>query len=165
MKKNRFTKKDFILIIILGITFLVVDYALNWYQAYKEHNLSTAIIAKYIPEINSEEFENYIQDNPNAFVYFGVNDDEVCRDFENKFKKTITKYHLKDEIIYFNTKDIDFEKIYLKYLEDKTNTPNVPVLIYFENSKIVDYINYQNSDLSEKNIIKFMRKYDGVNIQ
>lgn len=162
MKKTfTFTKKDLFLLLILGISILLVDYSFRWYTVYKEFNLNTSIISKYIPEVSLEEHQNYIEENPSGFVYYGIIDDEECRDFENRFKKTVTKYHLGDVIVYLNTKDISNETLYGTYT---SAVPEIvlPAIIYYENKEIVDYINYENSELTEKEIIKFIRKYDGI---
>lgn len=158
-KQILFHKKDFILLIVLGVTVLMVDYALSWYQVYKEHNLSMPIISKYITEVTELEFEGYIKENPDAFVYFGIIDDEKSRNFENKFKKTITKYHLKDEIIYLNVKNIDFNVLFNKHTDVVNSDVKVPLIAVYKNDVVIDYIDYSNSKLKEKEIVKLLRKY------
>jgi hypothetical protein len=154
-KKYEFKKNDFILLLIIGAIILLLDYFLNWYDVYKQHNLNTAIISKYITEVTKEEFQTYIEESPNAFVYFGIIDDKDSRDFENRFKKTIVKYHLKDNIIYLNVKNLDYEELINEYKGEKEYKLDVPLIIYFENKKVVDLINYSNNDMSDKNTIKF----------
>jgi hypothetical protein len=158
-RKYEFKKNDFILLLIIGAVILLLNYFLNWHDVYKQHNLNTAIISKYITEVTKEEFQTYIEENPNAFVYFGIIDEEKSRNFENRFKKTIVKYHLRDNVIYLNVKNLDYNELIDEYKGDKNYTLEVPMIVYFENKKVVDLINYNNSDMSDKNTIKFFRKY------
>lgn len=163
-KEPKFHKKDFILLIILGVTILLVDYSLSWYKVYKEHNLNTAIISKYVNEVSQLEYENYIKESPTAFVYFGIIDEQESRNFENKFKKLITKYHLKDKIVYLNVKDIDFLTLYNKYSNEPSSTIGVPSIVYYENGKSIKYLNYSDKKYDEKEIAKFLKKYGAIEI-
>lgn len=163
-KKFTLTKKDFILIIILAITILLVDYSLKWYHVYKEHNLSTPVISQYISEVEGTEFENYIAENSNTFVYMGIVDNQKCRTFENRFKKILTKYDLRDEVVYLNAKGIDLNMFSNEYISNELRKENTlisetPAIVVYNNSKVVDFVDYKNSDMKEKSIVKFFRKY------
>jgi hypothetical protein len=148
--------------LIIGAIVLLLSYALNWYEVYRQHNLNTAIISKYITEVTREEFQTYIQENPTAFVYIGIIDDVNSRNFESGFKKTVIKYHLKDNIIYLNAKDFDYKVLLGDYEKEKEYVFEVPMIIYFENKKILSLINSSNSNMFEKDIIRFFRKYGEI---
>ncbi len=158
-KKFDFTKKDLILLVILGITVLIINYSLNWYRVYREYNLSTSIISKYIPEVSYEEYKTYMQEIPTGFIYYCIADNEECRTFENQFKRIISKHGLSESIVYLNTKDISYNSFYNEYANDN-NEVKIPLIVYFENHYIADYISYDNSDMTEKEIIKFFNKYN-----
>jgi thioredoxin-like negative regulator of GroEL len=152
-----FTKKDFILLIILGITVLLVDYSLSWYKVYKENNLSTSIISKYITEVTSTDFQNYIAENGDTIVYMGIPDDEECRRFEKRFKKIINKYDLRNEIVYLNVKTVDLNALSNQY--NSESVIDAPTVVAYNNSKIEEFIDNNNSDMKDDSVIDLLRKY------
>ncbi len=157
-KKYNFTKKDLLLVAILSITILFCNYSIRWHFLYKEHSINNSIILKYLVEVSDEEFSNYIIENPNTFVYFGTTGDEKTIDFEKKFEIIINKYFLKDKAVY--VKDIDLNTFLVKYDVNLKKIAASPVIVYFEEGKIIDYINYENSNMSNKTIIRFFRLYE-----
>jgi len=158
-KKYDFTKKDLILILILSFTILLCSYALSWHSVYKEHNKNISILSGYLTEVSNEELHLYIVENPNMFIYFGIVDDENTKVFEKEFKKTLSKYYLKDKVVYVNIKDLDLKNTLSVYDIKNKNIEKSPVIVYFEESKIYDYMNRDNSDMSNKSIIRFFRLY------
>lgn len=150
-KEYNFTKKDLLLVVILSITVLFCSYAISWHDIYKEHNINQSIITKYISEVSFEELNSYIIENPNTFVYFGVPGEEKTILFEKEFKNTINRYYLKDKVIYVNAK----ERNTTNFKSDLS----FPTVVYFEEGKVLEHINYDNNDMSNKSIIRFFRLY------
>lgn len=161
-KKIEFTKKDLLLVAILGITILLCNYALMWHSVYKEHNLNISELSGYINEISDEEFDAYIVEYPNTIVYFGNASNETTREFEKEFLKTINRYYLNDKVVYINTNGIDLSAFLNQYDQKKLNIKLEPVIIYFEGAKIESYINYDNNKMDNKSIIKFFRSYEEI---
>ncbi len=161
-KKIEFTKKDLLLVILLGITILLCNYALMWHSVYKEHNLNISELSGYINEISAEEFDAYIVEHPNSIVYFGNVSNEKTRDFEKEFLKTINRYYLNDKVVYINTNGIDLSVFLNQYDYKKVNIKLEPSIIYFENGKIESYINFDNNKMDNKSIIKFFRSYEEI---
>jgi hypothetical protein len=158
-----FTRKDFILLIILGITILLVDYSFRWYQVYKENNLSTSIISNYISEVTQTDFQNYIAENSNTLVYMGIPDNTECRNFEKRFKKIINKYDLRNEIVYLNVKTMSLNTITAQYvsrdLKNNDSVIDVPAIVVYNNSRIVEFIDYDNSNMKDNLVINLFKKY------
>ena len=92
------------LAIILVVSIFIVYYFYLWYRAYDESKLSTRIMDEYLQVINYNELKNYIIENRDAFVYVSVVNDVEIRDFEKKFKSTVSEYSLKNEMLYLNSK-------------------------------------------------------------
>ena len=160
-KKFQFLKKDLILLLILGMTIILVDYALTWNRVYKENKVNTSIISDYIPEISLLEFENYVEENPEGFIYFGIIDDEKSRNFELDFKDIIVDNYLKETIIHINLKNEDFDDFKNKY-SNISSELEVPVIVYYTSGKAEDYISYSNSNFDEETIINFIAKYEEI---
>lgn len=161
-KKINFTKKDLLLIVVLGITILICNYILTWHSVYKEHKYAISNLSGYINEISPEEYETYLIEYPNTIVYFGDVNDEKTRLFEDVFLKTINRYYLNDKVVYVNTNEMDLEAFLSSYNERKLNIKNQPIIIYFENGKIENFINYDNNKMDNKSIIKFFRLYEEI---
>lgn len=160
-KKINFTKKDLLLLGILSVTLLICNYLLNWHSVYKEYNLNVSILSDYLVEVSNNEFNSYITENPNSFVYFGVVDDLETRNFEKEFKTTINRYFLNDKVIYINIKDIDLNDL-LKPYNYIENIEKTPVIVYFEEGKVLDYINTSNHSMKGDAIIRFFRHYGEI---
>lgn len=158
-KKFIFTKKDLILVLILAVTILIVNYSLNWYKVYREYNLNKSIIASYIPEVSYEEYKTYMQEVSTGFIYYCIADNKECRSFENQFKRIVSKYGLSSNLVYLNTKDLSIGSFYNTYANNNIDA-RIPLIVYFEDHYIVDYINNDNSDMTEKEIVKFFNKYN-----
>lgn len=157
--KYKLNKKDIILALILVITVTLVIYSVRWYKVYKEFNYSTAIISKYLPQLTYEEYETYIQEVSNGFVYYCVSDNLDCRKFEKDFRKIVSKHGLNSKMIYLDVKNIPKSNYFDKYF-DLNNEINIPYIAYFENHLITDYISNDTSIMNEKEIMKFINKYE-----
>lgn len=153
-RRYEFNKKDFILLLIIGSVVLLLNYSLNWYEVYKEHKGANSIISKYLTEITKEDFDNYVEENPNTLVYYGDTDNNNISSVENTLKNIVVKNNLKDNIIYINLKGES------KTLINKDVYP--PIIVYYENKEIKDFIGFVNSNMKEKDILRFIRKYEDI---
>ncbi|MDD2625660.1 MAG: hypothetical protein PHR55_02770 [Bacilli bacterium] len=160
-KKIDFTKKDLLLLLILSVTIFFCNYFLSWHSVYKEYNLNVSILSDYLVEVSNNEFDSYITENPNSFVYLGVVDDLETRNFEKEFKATINRYFLNDKVIYINIKDIDINEL-LKPYNDIKQIEKTPVIIYFEEGKVLDFINTSNHSMKSDAIIRFFKHYGDI---
>lgn len=161
-RKFEFTNKDFLLVMILSATLLLCNQVIGWHTVYKEHNLNISILSDLVKEVTSSEFGNYIIENPNTFVYFGAVDDIETRTFEKEFKRTINRYYLNDKVIYVNTKDLDIKILLDNYDFNENNIDKTPVIVRFEEGKILNYINIGNNKMDNKSIIRFFRLYEDL---
>lgn len=150
-KKYNFTNKDLLLVIIFAITVLICSYFISWHNTYEEHNINKSIISENISEVSSEELNSYMIENPNTFIYFGMPEDDKTKTFEKEFRGTINRYYLKDKVVYVNSNNVNLNLF-------KENI-SAPVIIYFEDGKLLDYISYDNNQMINKTIIKFFRLY------
>ena len=87
-------KNYFILAIIVVLTILLVFYLKSWYEATTLSNLPRTIMADSLPEVKIEEFDNFIQENPNIVIYISSST-ENQGDFDKKIYQYISKNNLK----------------------------------------------------------------------
>ena len=157
----------FKLIAFLLFTIIILIYALKWHAVYKENAQNKQYITDYISEISMEEFNNYITDNRDIVIYFGVTNDSECRHFERTLKSIITKYQLEDEIIYLNVSELQAENFSMQLdllyndvtLRKRGRYLNqVPALGIYENAIMVNFL--LDDDLTKDNVIDILKEHE-----
>ena len=151
MKENKIPVKNyFILAFIFLIGIGLTIYFCKWYEVIDTEKKQTPVIRGVIPEISSQELDNYVLENPTTVLYLCTSDNMKCRNFEKDFKKYIIKESMENYIVYVNLTNINqvkFVKDFNNNYEYKTKlTPNYPALIYFNDGKISDMIEGTNSN-------------------
>jgi len=132
-------KRYLILISILVITLVLIVYSLIWYNVHKEYKDNISYIHDYVDEINKSEFENYIRENPDVFVYFCITGNNKCNLFEKDFVEILENTNYSDDLVYLNLKDQEIKKLYDKY-RNGTIPYTYPLIVRFSNHKIKDYV-------------------------
>ena len=151
MKENKIPVKNyFILAFIFLIGIGLTIYFCKWYEVIDTEKKQTPVIRGVIPEISSQELDNFVLENPTTVLYLCTSDNMKCRNFEKDFKKYIIKESMENYIVYVNLTNINqvkFVKDFNNNYEYKTKlTPNYPALIYFNDGKISDMIEGTNSN-------------------
>ena len=151
MKENKIPVKNYFIlafIFLLGIGLTM--YFCKWYEVIDTEKKQTPVIRGVIPEISSQELDNFVLENPTTVLYLCTSDNMKCRNFEKDFKKYIIKESMENYIVYVNLTNINqvkFVKDFNSNYEYKTKlTPNYPALIYFNDGKISDMIEGTNSN-------------------
>jgi hypothetical protein len=166
MKKN---KNYIVLSIILVITIVIVFYVLQWYKIYKEELNNKAYITEYLNELMIDEYNNYINDNRNVVIYFGIPDDNNCYEFEKNFKTIINNYSLTEEIVYMNVeewKGIDLaDTLNNKYNNKELESQNkkfigVPALGIYKDAILVNLIS--GEELTKETATLLLKEYDFI---
>lgn len=150
---------------LLG-TLILLLYVLKWHAVYQEEKLNKSIMGQYVKEIKIEEFKNYINDNRDGVIFFGITDNDYDRKFEMKFKKYIIKYNLQEVITYLNVNSFeeDFKQLMEFYYDksdlkiEKTTLNEAPLLAIFRDAKLIAFIN--RKDLTINNISVLFKKYE-----
>jgi hypothetical protein len=132
-------KNYLVLISVLLITIVLIGYSLIWYNVHKEYNNNISYIDDYIDEINKDEFENYIRENPDVFVYFCIKGNEKCNLFEKDLVEILKNSNYSDDLVYLNLKDQEVKNLYDKY-RNGTIPYTYPLIVHFFGHKIDDYV-------------------------
>ena len=141
MEKEKSSFKGYgILILIFALCIGLTLYICKWYNVYQDYQKETPVIRGTLSEIGNDEFEHYVLDNPTSIIYMCTSREDVCRNFENEFKKLVIKKEYNDEIIYLNLTDLDQEK-FVKEFNDKYNfkvklTENYPAFVVFSDGEV-----------------------------
>ena len=112
MKKRIIPLKNyFILSIIIVITLLICAYFSSWYKTNEEANMKKGIMSEKLMQINLEELDNYILENPHKIIYLSSSVDDSLKSYENKIYKYISDNNLEGSFIYIDTTNIEISKL------------------------------------------------------
>lgn len=164
-KKEIPLKNYIILSIVLILTIIVVIYLFMWQSTYEKNKLQVPILDKYLMVINANELDNYLIENKNAIIYTSKLNNEEVRLFENKFKNIIEKDNLNSSILYMDLTEELNDKNKINELNKKygTEITNVPSILIFNDSKIIDSYNIEEGNYNIKALEKFLKKEAIIN--
>lgn len=136
-----------ILFVVIGAV-LVLLYCYKWHQVRNEEKyltsylVSTNTISLEMNEI--DEIDSVLLETPSYyFVYISYTKDESVYNLEKKLKPLIDEYDLQNNFYYINVTDIkENNKNYKADIAKKLNVDSskineVPVILYFKDSKLV----------------------------
>lgn len=147
------TKNYFLLGGIVMVSIFLVYYFYLWFQTYEESKLNVPIMNEYLQVINYNELSSYLLENESTTVYVSIVGDEDVRNFEKKFKNTITKYSLKDKMLYM---DISNELSNGNHLNYGLNSESLPCILSFEGNELIDTYDIGGTDYNIKKIRKYL---------
>lgn len=165
MKKRNIPKKNYFIVLLM--TFFVVCltfYFAEWYKIIREQYENNSIIIDAISKIEEESISSYLLDNPNTVIYIASSNDKSIKKYESQMKKYINENGLNDEIVYFDTCNLDetyINEIFLKYLDSslkRLKNISSPNILYFENGKITDVLNFKRKTITKNDSIDFLER-------
>lgn len=173
MREKKIPKKNYAILTLIAIlTVLGSLYLASWYNATKEYYMNNSIMTDFLSEINPEEIDSYIMDNPVAVIYLASSKNTDIRSFEKSFRKLINEEEIEDSIIYMDTYKITDNNFYssLKnsYFSDELKSSNIslsanPNIIVIEDRKIVDILSKQDDTIELRNAKNLLIKYGIIN--
>lgn len=142
------SKNYIILIILLAVTVFLTFMLSN---IYKSKNKLTSNFYEYSNKIQTDEFDQYIVENPDAIIYISDKYDLTYETFEEKFKEKIDTLNLKDKLVFIdkNKIDSDFIKKLKNNYKININIENTPIILVIIDKNIVKSIyvdEYSNTD-------------------
>jgi len=169
MKKKEIPKKNYIILALIVIfSILTVFYFTSWYNATKEYYMNNSVMAEFLSEINPEEIDNYIMDNPVSVIYFASSKNTDIKSFEKSFKKLIKEEEIKDSIIYMDVYKIVDDNFFVdlkkNYFSDELKKKDIsfnshPNIIVIENRQIVDILNKKDRELELRDAKNLLIKH------
>jgi hypothetical protein len=143
------TKNYLILAAIIAVCIGLVIYLCVWYHVFDEQKKDIPVIRGTLSEINSDELDHYVLDNPSTVVYMCTSSSLECRSYEKDFKKLIENKSLQNYIVYLNLSNVDsttfvnnFNNTY-KYRIKLTSS--YPALVIFEDGKVTSILEGTNN--------------------
>lgn len=151
--------KNYISVIILFVvTFTIVLGLRAWYRTYKEYNLTIPILSGKLQEITLNEFDDFITEHDDFFVYIGIVSNKDCRTVENSLINVLEKRNIKNNTIYLNMTNKSKEKLNNKLATYgyKENNINYPIFLIIRDKKIIEVVSTANIG----NIEKLLDQYE-----
>lgn len=168
-ENKKITPKNYIILgVIIVVTVIAVFYMRSWYIATKEYYATNSIMLDTINEINVDELDNYILENPKFILYVSSGQNGNIKSFEKQMKKIIVDEELENLTLYLNSDNINMETLKSKLtkitnnenLKNKVNTNSEISIYIIENSKMTNAI--INAEKSSPNQIKNLLQKYGV---
>jgi len=163
-KKNLFKNYMILAGIYIGVIILVL-YLVSWYKTYQDYQKETPVLRNTLFEVNQEEIEHYLQENPSCILYMCDATSDHCRDFETSFKREILKKQWQDDITYLNLNGISNQESYLSTFVNQYSLGDfmiskTPALVAIEDGKIIATISGINgSDMTVNEAKQFIYDY------
>lgn len=143
-------KNYFILFFIGLITVSIVLISANLYKKTNKDEYSS-VMSKFVTEITSYDFENYLLENPSAVVYISSKTDRKLESFEMELKQELANYNIQKYFVY-----LDYNNISYSLLDNLKNNYNInvtvdklPIFIIIVDGKVVDTLYEDNYLISE----------------
>ena len=147
MKKNKkeIPIKNYIILIILFVcTISILYFITEKYEAYKEYEKRTPVIADTLHEISTDEFSHYVTENPSVVLYMCVANEDVCRDYETSLKKLVKQKGIEDSITYVNLTNVNIDEFVSNfnstYPYKKPLTTSYPAFVILKDNEVVDIL-------------------------
>lgn len=164
MEKKIPLKNYIILAVTLIITVILVIYFYLWQKTYEESKKNTIIMDEYIQKINYNELSNYLIENKSTVIYSSVVGSQKTSNFEKKFVKVIQDNSLKNSILYLDLTEVVKNKTNKKELLEKypelNNNIKDPLIIIFNNDKVIRIYNIKDNNYNIDSLIEFLEKED-----
>ncbi len=133
-------KNYVILIVLFAAVIALVLYLCQLYRIYDEHQREIPVIRDSLFEIQPDELEHYVMENPTTVIYMCTAADEGCRDFEKEFKKLVEKDTLQESVIYLNLSDVKQDEFVSQFNDNypykRQLDVNYPAFVVFEDGKV-----------------------------
>lgn len=166
-KKNLNIKNYIILLVIMIITFLITFYILAWYKNYNDYKLGIPVLEDVVAEVKYQDLDAFLSERDVTVIYMCTVNENICRNFEKKFKSYIINNNLRDDIFYFNLNEYEDKSIFLsnfykKYKSDSLikKIDDYPVIVVFNHNKIIDVLSSDaKSNITVEQAKNFLADY------
>lgn len=97
--------KNYLIYVVLII--ITVLLTLFFSKSYLKNNGQKSILYNYISEIKTDDFEQFMTENPDAIIYISSIQNDNNIGFEKKLKKKIDSLNIKENVVFINKETVD----------------------------------------------------------
>ena len=135
------------IIVILTLTICIITFIV--YNNHKDYENNKSVLRNKVPEITVDDIDNYISENEESLLYFGVVNDDNSKKLESDLLELIEKNNF--NFVYINLTDVkDKESVYNKINSNYSINKKInayPAFVYIKNGKMVDLVQKEGRDL------------------
>ena len=135
--------KNYIVVLSMAIGVVIVCFILSSMYKSSGQKIYTSIVAdKIISEIQLDDLDNFIQENPDAIIYICDSTKKKTKAIEKKFRKIIVDNNITKYVVYLEKTDDVIKKYDL--------SSDTPIFIAYQNGAITEILsksNYDNKDI------------------
>ena len=129
---------------------------------YNNFKNRTSVLTNKVKEIEVSDIDNYISENEEVLLYFGVIQDESSKKIEDQMIEMIENDEL--DFVYVNISNENNKKAFLKDFSKKYSDEKVvddyPAFVYIKNGVIVDTIQKESRYLEIEDVKDFVETND-----
>ena len=140
------------IIVIFAVWFIGEQYKISQNRA---NNIS--VLEGTVNSVGIEELKVLAELPYGLLVYVHDIVDITSHNVDNRMLRIVEQNGLQDIMVMF---DINTDERIIDFLNELNISYNVPILMYFQNGELVDYISRENHRLTNREINNFLREYD-----
>ena len=129
---------------------------------YNNFKNRSSVLTNKVKEIEVSDIDNYISENEEVLLYFGVIQDENSKKIEDQMLEMIDNDDL--DFVYINISNEKNKKSFLKDFSKKYSEQKViddyPAFVYIKNGVIVDAIQKEDRFLKIEDVKEFVETND-----
>lgn len=135
------TKKVILLVVICIVTLTILIVALKLHENKENNLLSSSKISNYLTEINYDEIQDHVTEQPSAIIYVSNSSEESTNKFDKIFIPIIKKYNLENQIIYININETTLADPFYQ---------NAPELVFYKDGEVNDVLDVSTLKTSDE---------------
>ena len=135
------TKKVVLLVAICVVTLVVLIVVLKLHENKENNLLASSDISNYLTEINYDEIENHVIEQPSAIIYVSNSSEKSTKDFDKIFIPVIKEYNLENQIIYININETTLADPFYQ---------NAPELVFYKDGEVSDVLDVSTLKTSDE---------------
>ena len=138
------------------------------YKIYKDNKLSESVLSRELGSMQYDDIDSSINElAADGFILVSYVKDKEVKKFETTLKKTIIKYNLQDNFLYFDATDLMLEENYIDIINEKFSlTKNnkieaLPAILYYKDGKYVKTLSStKNKMITNNDFEKLLYVYE-----
>ena len=128
--------KNYIIVLVMTIGVVLLCFILRSMYKSNGERVYTSSIKELVHEINYDDLDNYLQENPDVILYIYDSSKKNNRNNEKSFKKLIVDNDISQYIVYIEKN---------KEISDKYDlNSSSPILIAYQNNVLTEVLSKKN---------------------
>lgn len=155
-------RKNYVILIVLSLaTCFILAYFVRWYRLREAELQPDSIVTQVITEMNVNELDSYLLENPNIFVYISNPQNEETQSFEKEFENYLKEKEMQHRMIYIdisNMSDKEMQDFQSKWLDSEQMIE--PNIIVIENGQKKEQLYHVSTTITMEDVQNLIVRYE-----